>query len=175
MGAELASRAGKVRAALQRVGGRAEWGVKAYSAAPPADAAPDPAGDPDAGEGPGPGAGGPASERAGAGLAYLKRRRAQLSAGRERQAAAADGARAVYDGLTDQAAGARLHPPQVPQLSGIREPMLLNAAYLVDDDAREDFAAAVTALAAAHPELRVELTGPWPPYSFAGQDDDGSY
>ena len=30
----------------------------------------------------------------------------------------------------------------------------------------------VAGQATAHPELRIELTGPWPPYSFAGPDDD---
>ena len=51
--------------------------------------------------------------------------------------------------------------------------MLLNAAYLLDASDGTSFTAAVAAEATAHPELRVELTGPWPPYSFAGGDDDG--
>jgi hypothetical protein len=46
--------------------------------------------------------------------------------------------------------------------------MILNAAYLVADDRDGDFAAAVDSLAAGHPALRLEITGPWPPYSFAG-------
>jgi hypothetical protein len=50
-------------------------------------------------------------------------------------------------------------------------PTLLNAAYLLDASAVVTFTAAVAGLATAHPELRVELTGPWPPYSFAGEDD----
>jgi hypothetical protein len=61
-----------------------------------------------------------------------------------------------------------LHPPQAPQLTGNDEQMLLNAAYLLDERRDEEFAGAVTALAGQHPAVRVELTGPWPPYSFAG-------
>jgi hypothetical protein len=51
--------------------------------------------------------------------------------------------------------------------------MILNAAYLLDSAHGEDFAAAVAALAGQHPGLRIELTGPWPPYSFAGTGGEG--
>jgi hypothetical protein len=51
--------------------------------------------------------------------------------------------------------------------------MLLNAAYLLDAADGVSFTAAVAGQATAHPELRIELTGPWPPYSFVGDDDDG--
>jgi hypothetical protein len=49
--------------------------------------------------------------------------------------------------------------------------MVLNAAYLVADERAEEFAAAVTGLAAAHPGVQLALTGPWPAYSFAGQPE----
>jgi hypothetical protein len=118
--AALAEHNAQLLDALRRVGGRVEWGVKAYA--------------------------GPEST-------------------------AASGARAVHAGLAVKAKDARLHPPQSPQLSGIREPMLLNAAYLLDAADGVSFTAAVAGQATAHPELRIELTGPWPPYSFAGDDD----
>ena len=57
--------------------------------------------------------------------------------------------------------------------AGARRPMLLNASYLLDAGDGASFTSAVAAEAAAHPELRIELTGPWPPYSFVGDDDDG--
>jgi hypothetical protein len=44
---------------------------------------------------------------------------------------------------------------------------LLRAAYLVQRAAIEPFAARVAQLQAAHPDLRLLCTGPWPPYSFA--------
>ena len=156
--AVLADRHGELLDALRRVGGRVEWGVKAY-AAEQAEAAASPAA-------------GPAVE-SGPGLAYLRRRRDQLAAGREAQASAVSGARAVHAGLAGKAAAAVVRPPQSAQLSKVRLPMLLNAAYLLDASDGTSFTAAVAAEATAHPELRVELTGPWPPYSFAGGDDDG--
>ena len=45
--------------------------------------------------------------------------------------------------------------------------MVANDAYLVEVGDAEAFARAVASMADAHPELSVELTGPWPPYSFA--------
>jgi hypothetical protein len=51
--------------------------------------------------------------------------------------------------------------------------MVLNAAYLLDAEGEigNRFAAAVAEMASAHPELRMELTGPWPPYSFTGEGE----
>jgi len=169
MAAALARRQEELRAALRRVGGRVEWGVKAYLA-PQQDArdTEQPAGGQVGGE-TAPGEGG-AGSTGGAGLAYLKRRRAQLNAGERSARAALAGARAVHEELSGRAAQARLHPPQSPQLSGNQMPMLLNTAYLLDASASDGFASAVAAAATAHPELRLELTGPWPPYSFAGED-----
>jgi hypothetical protein len=165
--AALASRQDQLRGALRRVGGRVEWGVKAYAPQGNADRAPRArnAADVDTCEEAGPGGG--------AGLAYLQRRRAQLTSDREVKGAATRAAQAMHTDLTAKATDTRLHPPQSAQLSGIRQPMLLNAAYLTDAADGPTFTAAVAGLATAHPELRVELTGPWPPYSFASDDDDG--
>ena len=163
--AALAARRDQLLDTLHRVGGRAEWGVKAYAAAEsdPAVQA----------RGPAVHARGPADTATGsAGLAYLKRRRAQLTAERDSRGASVNGARAVHAGLSRQTEAARLHPPQAAQLSQVRLPMLLNAAYLLPAADGTSFAAAVAAEASAHPELRIELTGPWPPYSFVGDDDD---
>ena len=182
--AALSERCGQLRDALHRVGGRVEWGVKAY-AAPNADSGPgeDGAGKP-GGEPAGPerapamaiaddGGDQEPKTEGGAGMAYLRRRRVQLTSARESKTAAVAGAQAVHAELTAKAIGTRLHPPQSAQLSGVRQPMLLNAAYLLDTAGSVAFTAAVAGMATAHPELRVELTGPWPPYSFAGEDDDG--
>jgi hypothetical protein len=173
--AALASRRDQLRDALRRVVGRVEWGVKAYAAperdepAEPREAERAAA----AGNRAGAGAGGDAGPGSGAGLAYLKRRRAQLTTVRESRVAAVNAAQAVHADLTAKATATRLHPPQSAQLSGMRQPMLLNAAYLLEAADGVSFTAAVAGQATAHPELRVELTGPWPPYSFVGDDDDG--
>jgi hypothetical protein len=43
---------------------------------------------------------------------------------------------------------------------------LLRAAYLVDRNATESFAAHVNEIQTDNPQLRISCTGPWPPYSF---------
>jgi hypothetical protein len=178
--AALAEHNGQLLDVLRRVGGRIEWGVKAYAAQEP-EAAPESGTAESDMAGPAPAArnlaagdtGEDAGPEGGAGLAYLKRRRTQLTAAREAKATAVNAAQAVHADLTAKATDTRLHPPQSAQLSGVRQPMLLNAAYLLDPSDASTFTAAVAGQATAHPELRVELTGPWPPYSFAGYDDDG--
>src|SRR6185437_276234 len=113
--------------ALHRVGGRVEWGVKAYAApepeaardrrAGPGRAEPDQADRAREAKDPaGPDAGGNAGPGSGAGLAYLKRRRAALSATRESKTAALNGAQAVHADLAAKATDTRLHPPQTAAL-----------------------------------------------------------
>lgn len=167
MAAVLDGRREELLAAMRRVGGRVEWGVKAY-AVPESEQPEAERHEPAPAEG---GAPADAGGR-GAGLAYLKRRKAQLSARAESQRSAAAGAQAVHEHLSRHAAEARLHPPQSPQLSGDQRPMMLNAAYLVDADNGTEFASEVAAAAGAHPGLDLSLTGPWPPYSFTAEDEN---
>jgi Gas vesicle synthesis protein GvpL/GvpF len=42
--------------------------------------------------------------------------------------------------------------------------------YLVEARLATEFADAVAELAERHPAIRLQLTGPWPPYSFAALD-----
>ncbi|WP_010596283.1 GvpL/GvpF family gas vesicle protein, partial [Rhodococcus sp. P14] len=56
--------------------------------------------------------------------------------------------------------------------SGRRDWMVLNGTYLVDDDRADEFARAVEELRKEYRGIRLELTGPWPPYSFAGVERD---
>ena len=83
------------------------------------------------------------------------------------------GAREVHDQLSGLAVLTRLHPPQSSQLSGSKRAMMLNAAYLLDANEAAGFATRVAAEASAHPELELDLTGPWPPYSFTAEGGDG--
>ncbi|MGH3274227.1 MAG: GvpL/GvpF family gas vesicle protein [Streptosporangiaceae bacterium] len=116
-----------------------------------------------------------AGREAGSGMAYLRRRREQLSAQQlGRRQAVADAER-VHDGLSRVAIAARLHAPQAPQLTRTSEPMVLNGAYLLDEQQGDGLRQVVAALAAECLAVRLELTGPWPPYSFAemrGRPDD---
>jgi hypothetical protein len=49
---------------------------------------------------------------------------------------------------------------------------LLAAAYLVPDENLGAFRDQVDRLELAHPELGVVCTGPWPPYTFAGEGEE---
>jgi Gas vesicle synthesis protein GvpL/GvpF len=157
----LRDRAADFRDALSRVGRCREWGVKAFAAAP-ADPDPGPQGPP-GGQDP---AGRP-------GTAYLKRRRAQLASRTNGRQDAVAGAGAVHAELTRLSVAARLYPPQAPQLAGQTTPMVLNAAYLVADERAGEFAAAVDDLTGRHRSVRLDLTGPWPAYSFVGGSEAG--
>jgi Gas vesicle synthesis protein GvpL/GvpF len=150
----LAERSAEIRDVLSRITARSEWGVKAFAVA-------------GTGREPGERDARSPDRAAPAGAAYLRRRRDQLSAqqlGRRR--AVADAER-VHDDVSRLAVAARLHAPQSQQLTGTSEPMVLNAAYLLDEPRGDAMRQTVAGLAEACPAVRLELTGPWPPYSFA--------
>lgn len=87
--------------------------------------------------------------------------RAYMMGRLERAQEAADALRAVHTALEPLAVTSHLRERAVGKLSS-------SGAYLVEGDAVDAFSAEVDALAAAHPELAVLFTGPWPPYSFVG-------
>jgi gas vesicle protein GvpL/GvpF len=131
-------------AALARLRGKAEWGVKAYAPAP--------------------------SERrpapAATGAAYLARKAAQRDAAeysRERLGATIA---TVHERLLATAERAVLSPAQDRRLTGRTGEMVLNAAYLVADGEAPAFASLVAELAASY-GIALELTGPWPAYHFS--------
>ena len=141
------------RATLDVLDGREEWGVKLYALAQSGHASAVPAGRPESG------------------LDYLRRRRGELERKVIDTRALEADADAVFERLCGVAVLARRHRLQDPALTGVQRPMLLNAAYLVGRDARDEFHAAVDALARERAEGSVVVTGPWPPYSFATLDD----
>ncbi|OPF72325.1 gas vesicle protein [Streptomyces antioxidans] len=164
----LATGRERFTSALDRLEGRVEWGVKAYATQPAAEEPP--AGAANAADAPGtPSA--PNSPGAMSGRDYLRRRKAQRQAAERRWGDTEEGARLVHDTLSGLAEQSRLHPPQDPRLSGISERNVLNAAYLVRREHSADFAERVGGLAGRTPALRVELTGPWAPYSFTAMDE----
>jgi gas vesicle protein GvpL/GvpF len=141
---------GTLRAALDRLDGMQEWGVKAFLRATVATPAAD----------------GP--DDAASGTEYLTRKRehrAAAVAGREAtEAAVAE----IHARLTERAAAAVLSRPQDRRLSGRDTEMVLNAAYLVPGEGAAAFRATVAELGQRdEPEdVELELTGPWPPYHF---------
>ncbi|MCG5472174.1 GvpL/GvpF family gas vesicle protein [Micromonospora sp. LAH09] len=144
----LADRRAELVATLDRLTGRDEWGVKGYLVAGAATV------------------GAETTGAGGVGTAYLRRRRAQLTAREERQQVAGAAADAVHDALCEVAVAGRRHSPQDRRLSGASAPMVLNGAYLVDAAILPSFTEMVGSLGGRHPGLHLELTGPWPAYSF---------
>ncbi|MFB8028387.1 MULTISPECIES: GvpL/GvpF family gas vesicle protein [unclassified Streptomyces] len=150
----------RFRAALERTAGHAEWGVKVY-VAEPAPADPDPAPlRPD-------GAAPRTRPAPGAGLAYLERKRGVRARREQRHEDSLRVAEAVDAGFRDLAAAdrrLRVHAP-VPGEKG--RVQVLNATYLVAEHRKADLEALARALRDAT-GARIEISGPWVPYSFVG-------
>lgn len=142
--------------ALALVTGRTEWGVKAFADRKALTAA--------VAEAQTEGAG------SGTGTAYLLRRRAQLAAQESVERDAAARAAEIHERLLRVSAAGRRGAPTDPALSGSHEWMLLNGTYLVDDDRTDEFLSEVEELASMYTGIRLETSGPWPPYSFAGAE-----
>ncbi|MFJ8148060.1 GvpL/GvpF family gas vesicle protein [Streptomyces sp. NPDC096048] len=142
------------RRTLDRLDGRVEWGVKVYvepepeQAAGPAQPAPKPV----------------------SGRDYLRQRRRQTRANDDLWSRAEEFATRLHGTLSSRADDARLHAPQNPSLSGAAGRNVLNAAYLVRRDVSEEFVEMVDRTKDDAPGIRVELTGPWAAYSFAGEE-----
>ncbi|MFG2834338.1 GvpL/GvpF family gas vesicle protein [Streptomyces zaomyceticus] len=135
---------------------RSEWGVKLYIGAP---------GPPKGSGADGAGSTG-STDTLSPGKAYLQRRRAQHSVREDRYRNAQEAAQRI-DALVARFRTYRVrHPAQHGALAGPEE-NVLNDAYLVPDDRIESFRAALAAVAADLDGVRVEVTGPWAPYSFA--------
>jgi len=60
-------------------------------------------------------------------------------------------------------------PLRTERLTGI----VLSAAFLVEQELWKEFAAKVTELGSRQSDLRLELTGPWPPYDFVQMEFGG--
>ncbi|GAA1725672.1 GvpL/GvpF family gas vesicle protein [Streptomyces yatensis] len=161
----LATGRERFASALDRLEGRVEWGVKAYAATPAPQEPPAPDGPP---------AGTPNAPGGMSGRDYLRRRKAQRQAAERRWGDTEEGARLVHETLSGLAERARLHPPQDPRLSGVSDRNVLNAAYLVRREDGAAFAERVGELAGRTAALRVELTGPWAPYSFTAPDENAT-
>lgn len=141
-------------AVLARVRDRAEWGIKVFRAEAPRRPAAH------------------AQERPTSGSEYLRRRRAAVDAARRRSDGAEEEAAALYDELAAVSVDARRHRVHDSSLTGRSEPMVLNAAFLVDDADAATWRSTVERVA---PDgFLVEITGPWVPYSFTDVPDRGA-
>ncbi|TDD96678.1 GvpL/GvpF family gas vesicle protein [Actinomadura rubrisoli] len=175
----LAAQGDRFGEVLDSITGRSEWGVKAYARSEalrpggPADAE---ASDPDPGgglapraeslTGPTTGTGTAGGEAGGTGTAYLRRRQSEQRRRADAVRRMAERAADIHAELADHAVAARHHPPQDPRLSGRAGTQILNVAYLLDDEQADGFLAVTRALGDRLAAIEVEVTGPWPPYSF---------
>jgi gas vesicle protein GvpL/GvpF len=144
-------------AALDRLRRRTEWGVKLIAdpdAPPPVRSEP--------------GEAAPQRGAPGAGAAFLARKRRDRLARADTQRLTHEAARAIHARLREQAAAATILRPPPRELSPDAGELVLNGAYLVDTARAGEFRALATELGERHAAsgLRVEVTGPWPPYSF---------
>jgi hypothetical protein len=147
--------------ALEMLDGRREWGVKMLAdRARLMESARRKSADASALE--------PELETHGEGGAYLLRRRLEREVRELADSLAAEVAAQVHARLQDWAIDAVTRPAQNRELSGHEGEMLLNGAYLVDADRIDELRQLIGDLEAQHRELgvRIELTGPWPPYNF---------
>ncbi|MEZ3178793.1 GvpL/GvpF family gas vesicle protein [Streptomyces pimonensis] len=140
---------------LDRLEGRVEWGVKVYVESDRTSASAAPAPKPTSGRD------------------YLRQRRMRTKSQDDLWQRAETFATRLHETLSGTAEDSRLHAPQNPALSGASGRNVLNAAYLVSRTKSEEFVEEVDRTKDGEPGIRVELTGPWAAYSFAGEETAG--
>jgi hypothetical protein len=150
---------------LQRVSGATEWGVKIFSDRPTLNewvAATAPALESLR----------TSVERASPGAGYLLRKKLNQAADKLADELGAAFMRECHETLAACARAVAIAPVQSPQVHGRQAAMVLNGAYLVDSAQQTAFQAALSSLQTIYAPrgFEYELTGPWPPYSFATID-----
>ena len=86
---------------------------------------------------------------------------------RWRQAAAC--AQRIDDTLSDLAIAVRRHPAPDPRLMAASGRLVLDGIYLLAAEHAAGLPGLVHGLAASQDRVAAEVSGPWPPSSFAGQ------
>ncbi|MFE7269985.1 GvpL/GvpF family gas vesicle protein [Streptomyces sp. NPDC057623] len=150
-------------ALLDRFEDHVEWGVKVYAeiAAPSEPAQPAEPAQPDEWS---------QSARPDAGRAYLRRRRQHRQAREDTRRAAEEAVRRTEEQARGLAVERARHRPQQGTLARLPGDLpgenVANDAYLVPRRAAEEFRDRMLHTADDLPGVRVEVTGPWAPYSF---------
>jgi len=106
--------------------------------------------------------------RQSSGAAYFMRKKIDQAIAVEAERLQVVSAQRAHDHLSAHADEAVLNSPQSREVTGRREKMILNAAYLTARSGFAAFRSELTRLQAERPDmgLTYELTGPWPPYNF---------
>ncbi|MFJ9566354.1 GvpL/GvpF family gas vesicle protein [Streptomyces fuscichromogenes] len=141
--------------ALRRLAGHLEWGVKIYVEPQPDTQATGASAMAEAADGLGPG------------RAYLRARRSQRHSRDESYRAARQAAERVEAIGRALAAGHARHRVQQGELAAGAGENVVNDAYLLSRDAAADFRTRVLDAGQDLPGVRIDVTGPWAPYSFA--------
>ncbi|MCQ8834553.1 GvpL/GvpF family gas vesicle protein [Streptomyces malaysiensis] len=136
--------------ALDRIAGRAEWGVKVYA----------PTGPPPAPEA-------PSTDSSGSGRTYLDRVRTRRQSREQRHTQTLRAAERVDTAVRGLAVAARRLRPHGVEVTGKHRTHVLNAAYLLDLGRERELRAALASLRHDETDIQIELSGPWAPYSFA--------
>lgn len=139
--------------AWQLVAGRVEWSLQIF-----------PTSSPVASEEPAPRSG----------REYLERRRSQQDARDNERGRREVAVSQTHEALARGTAASVVRAPLDAAITGRDEPMLLNSAYLVARDEEQRFLGLAEKLhhhLVATAAMRIEVTGPWPPYSFVVADE----
>ncbi len=160
----LGERERSLLTALDRIAGRAEWGVKVYAPTGPPPA-PEAAREAAPADGPAPG---PASGRA-----YLDRVRTRQRSREQHHTLTLRAAERVDIAVRSLAVAARRLRPHGVEVTGKHRTHVLNAAYLLDLGRERELRAALASLRRDETDVQIELSGPWAPYSFADGAIDG--
>ncbi|AEM80944.1 GvpL/GvpF family gas vesicle protein [Streptomyces violaceusniger] len=156
----LGERETSLLTALDRITGRAEWGVKVY-----AQTGPPPAPEAAPADGPAPGPAG--------GRAYLDRVRTRQRSREQHHTVTLRAAERVDIAVRSLAVAARRLRPHGVEVTGKHRTHVLNAAYLLDLGRERELRAALASLRRDETDVQIELSGPWAPYSFADGGIDG--
>ncbi|MFB7668205.1 GvpL/GvpF family gas vesicle protein [Kitasatospora sp. NPDC056138] len=134
---------------LSRLAGHEEWGVKLYVDAPSTPAVP------------------PPDPHVSSGRDYLRQRRAQRDSRQETYQAAERAAERIETAARAYAVDRARHRLQEGELAVGPGTNVTNDAYLVPLDHAEAFRAHILQSTDGLHGVRIEVTGPWAPYSFA--------
>jgi hypothetical protein len=112
----------------------------------------------------------------GGGSAFFARKRLERDLDERRWQAAGEVAVGIHRRIASCAREATVTAPQPREISGYADEMILNGAYLVARDREDALRTLVADLAAELDDrgVHLELTGPWPAFSFVGGEREPS-
>lgn len=152
---DIASRRPAIDAAMKRIAGAEEWGIRVLRAAPDARAMPDERS---------------AGKRVVSGAAFLAAKKQKRDEAQQSRIAAAEAAVDAFERLSVIARASKRREDAPPVGA---TPPLLDAAFLVPATRREKFTSAAQreAEACARAGAQLTVSGPWPAYNFIHVDD----